>query len=310
MPVSCSTLQRSLEWCMGTPELPGIRRRIYYISKDQIAQWPRYNRDVNTRRANAAELIGSFILVADAAWKYIDILADKSQLTSEAQGELPSQTQLNKLVAVHPGVGPEATAAACYLNNSDNVFIVEDMKGFFRVVGCEKWMTKTTVTQDNGQGPTGTTSTTINVEATDEVPAPFYYGTIETEDGDIDCSENGGSGSNNGVTTFNDMVTINGITRSVTDGSVSVQGPLTSLRFTGQNMDFIKIYPGNNNSENASIAANGASATWNGNVVGPAAVTVTHGRGDGDTFNEDTWFSISVIPSGGNDDPEPGDDQD
>ena len=69
---------------MGTPELPGIRRRIYYISKDQIAQWPRYNRDVNTRRANAAELIGSFILVADAAWKYIDILADKSQQIGRA----------------------------------------------------------------------------------------------------------------------------------------------------------------------------------------------------------------------------------
>lgn len=30
--------------------------------------------------------------------------------------------------------------------------------------------------------------TTINVEATDEVPAPFYVGTLETEDGDIDCS--------------------------------------------------------------------------------------------------------------------------
>ncbi len=189
---------------MGTPELPGIRRRIYYLSKDQIAKWPSYNRD-NYLRAKAAVLIGSFTLVADAKWKYIDILADKSQLTSEAQGEIPSQTQLNKLTAVHPGVGPDATAAACYLNNSDNVFIVEDTKGYFRVVGSEKWITKTTVTQDNGQGPTGTTSTTINVEATDEVPAPFYVGTIDTEDGVIDCMaevegtiDGGSSGGNTG----------------------------------------------------------------------------------------------------------------
>ena len=172
---------------MGTPELPGIRRRIYYISKSLIARWPPYNRDEN-RRAKTAVLTGNFTLVADAKWKYIDILADKSQLTSEAQGEIPSQTQLNKLTAVHPGVGPEASAAACYLNNSDNVFIVEDAKGWYRVVGCEKWLTKTTVSQDNGQGPTGTTSTTINVEASDEVPAPFYMGIIETEDGDIDCN--------------------------------------------------------------------------------------------------------------------------
>ena len=122
MPQNCTPFQKSLAWCMGIPELPGIRRRIYYISKDQIAQWPPFNRDDNYR-AKTAVLTGNFTLVADAKWKYIDILPDKSQLTSEAQGELPCQTQLNKLVAVHPGVGTEASAAACYLNNSDNVFV-------------------------------------------------------------------------------------------------------------------------------------------------------------------------------------------
>ena len=184
---ACSSLQNSIGWCMGTPELPGIRRRIYYLSKNSIVRWPSYERDSLFRTRNTV-LRGNFVLAADVKWKYIDILSDKSQLTSEAQGEFPSQTQLNKLVAVHPGVGPDATAAACYLNNSDNVFIMEDNKGWFRVVGCEKWVTKTTVAQDNGQGPTGATSTTISVEATDEVPAPYYVGIIETEDGDIDCN--------------------------------------------------------------------------------------------------------------------------
>lgn len=184
---TCTNLQKSLDWCMGTPELPGIKRRIYYIAKSQIAAWPTFVRDENGR-VTSSVLSGSFTLVADATWKYIVILADKSQLTSEAQGEIPSQTQLNKLVAVHPGVGAEASAAAAYLNNSDNVFVVEDMKGKFRVVGSDRWLTKTTVAQDNGQGPTGATSTTINVEATDEVPSPFYEGTLVSEDGDIDCS--------------------------------------------------------------------------------------------------------------------------
>ncbi|MCR5314376.1 MAG: hypothetical protein K6E52_00570 [Bacteroidaceae bacterium] len=211
MAKNCSPLQRSLEWCMGTPELPGIRRRIYYIAKSKIVQWPKYVRDAN-RRSTEATLSGSFLLAADAKWQFIDILADKSQLTSEGQGEVPSQTQLNKLTAVHPGVGPEATAAACYLNNSDNVFIIEDMKGLYRVVGSEKWLTKTTVAQDNGQGPTGATSTTISVEATDEVPAPFYMGVIETEDGEIFCSDDaesgnagGNSGSNSGSNSGNNQ---------------------------------------------------------------------------------------------------------
>ena len=183
---TCTALQRSLAWCQGTPELPGVKRRIYYIAKSEIVTWPTLPRDTYGRPTSAA-LTGSFVLKADTKWKFIDILPDKSQLTSDAQGELPSQTQLNKLTAVHPGVGEEAAAAAAYLNNSDNVFLVQDMKGNWRVVGCDKWITKTTVAQDNGQGATGTTSTTISVEATDEVPAPFYSGTIETEQGEINA---------------------------------------------------------------------------------------------------------------------------
>ena len=184
---NCINLQRSLDWCMGTPELPGIKRKVYFIAKNQIAKWPAFTRD-ESGRITSSTLAGSFVLVADAKWHFIVILADKAQLTSEAQGEIPSQTQLNKATLVRPGVGPEAAEAAAYLNNADNVFVVEDMKGNFRVVGSERWLTKTTVAQDNGQGATGTTSTTISVEATDEIPSPFYVGTLETEEGSIECS--------------------------------------------------------------------------------------------------------------------------
>lgn len=188
MPNNCtSPLQQSLAWCQGTPELPGIRRRLFYIAKSNIVTWPTLTKDA-VGRPQSATYTGSFVLKADVKWKYIDILPDKSQVTSEAQGELPSQTQLNKLTAVHPAVGPEAAAAAAYLNNADNVFLIEDMKGKFRVIGSKLWTTKTTVAQDLGQGATGSTSTTITAEATDVVPAPFYQGNIETEDGTIDAS--------------------------------------------------------------------------------------------------------------------------
>lgn len=187
MPQSCTNLQQSLGWCEGTPEYAGIRRKLYYTNKNNIVAWPTLPTD-SKGRVTSAELQGNFELAENANWKYIDIIPDKSQLTSEPQGEYPSQTQLNKLVAVHPGIGPEATAAAAYLNNSDNVFLAQDAKGRFRVVGSEAWQAKTTVNQDNGQGAAGTASTTINVEAPDKVPAPFYSGEIVTEDGVINES--------------------------------------------------------------------------------------------------------------------------
>ncbi len=199
MATVCSTIQQSLAWCQGTPELPGIKRRIYYISKDQIVSWHTLTYDALGRLTSAA-YSGSFVLAADASWKFIDILPDKSQLTSEAQGEVPSQTQLNKLVAVHPSVGLDASALSAYVNNNDCVYLVETVRGQFRVVGSEKWQVKSTVAQDLGQGATGTTSTTLNVEATDECPAPFYFGEIVTEDGVINEDNGGGNGGGHGGT--------------------------------------------------------------------------------------------------------------
>ena len=143
----CLSIQKSLAWCQGRPELPGVKRRVYYISKSDILQWPTLPHDANGRLTGTA-YSGNFVLRSDSTWKFIDIIPDKSQLTSDPQGEYPSQTQLNKLVAVHPAVDAEGSAAAAYLNNNDNVFLVEDMRGAFRVVGSDKWLTKTTVNQD------------------------------------------------------------------------------------------------------------------------------------------------------------------
>ena len=287
---NCSPLQKSLAWCMGTPELPGIRKRIYYISKDQIAQWPTYIRDYYNRRAKKAAYRGNFVLVADAKWKYIDIIPEKSQLTSEPQGELPSQTQLNKLVTVFPGVSPEASAAACYLNNSDNVFLVEDMKGFFRVVGCRKWFTKTTVSQDNGQGPTGNTSTTINVEAPDEVPSPFYMGIIETEDGDVQGEMFDDSDDPAEAPVYDNEVSINGLAYNVAGREISIHGPLTTIIFTGENMLQIKVRTSNSTEDVALMDTDRATATWRGNLPAPATVAVSKRENNTDVL----WFILDV----------------
>lgn len=75
------------------------------------------------------------------------------------------------------------------LNNVDNVYFVPVSNGErneWRVLGCEAYDNiKTTCQQDQGQGVTGSTSTTISVEATDDVPTPFYGGRLATVDGII-----------------------------------------------------------------------------------------------------------------------------
>lgn len=171
----CSSIQKSLAWCQGRPQYAGIRRRLYFIDKKNIVQWPKLPRDSNGR-PQGATYDGIFILATDKEWLYIDILPEKSQLTSEPQGEYPAQTQLNKLVAVHPGIEEEATEFAALMNQADSVFLVEDMQGLLRVVGHEHYPVKVTVAQDAGQWGGSAPSTTITVEAADDVPAPVYGG--------------------------------------------------------------------------------------------------------------------------------------
>ena len=316
----CSSIQRSLAWCQGKPELPGVKRRVYYISKYDILQWPELQHDANGRLKSAA-YSGDFVLRADTKWKFIDIIADKSQLTSEAQGEYPSQTQLNKLVAVHPGVDDEASAAAAYLNNNDNVFLVEDMRGSIRVVGSDKWPTKTTVAQDLGQGTTGSTSTTINVEATDECPAPFYAGTIDTDGGSFNPEGNpnqntgGNSGGNNSggssssnTPSYNNTVLINGVSYSVSGDLGTITGPITSIKITGSHMNNISVvYDSNNVEDHVNPTSNGSVATWTGNITAPNTVSVHRGTNANGSSIE-MWFKFTVgsgiVPTpSGNDQP-------
>jgi len=306
----CSSIQKSLAWCQGRPELPGVKRRIYYISKYDIVKWPTLQHDANGRLTSAS-YSGDFTLLADSKWKYIDIIADKSQLTSEAQGEYPSQTQLNKLVAVHPGVEAEATAAAAYLNNNDNVFLVEDMRGAFRVVGSEKWPTKTTVTQDLGQGVTGTTSTTINVEATDECPAPFYAGRIVVDEGTINEDGNssqssGGSSSGGGssVPVYDSGVYLNGLYYNIAKGSkLTIAGNLSTMKFTGKDMTSITYeYQGELESDIDVEYPAGTVATWKGSITAPKTITIRRTEGQGDNKQVVVWFTIELVTSSSSND--------
>ena len=178
----CSVIQKSIDWCEAKAVKPGIRKRIMYVSKKAIAKWPERQRDSNGRPVSASyEDDSSFVLTVGEYWRYIDTYAAKSKATSDPQGEFPSQTQLNKLEVIIPGTGPEESALCVYVNNTDSVFLVEDNHGRIRVYGCEDYETKSTCSQDLGEGPTGTAQTVLSVEAPDETLPPFYSGEITLE---------------------------------------------------------------------------------------------------------------------------------
>lgn len=180
-------LYQSLGFCQGKPVLPGIRRRTFYQKKSNIVKWPKLPAldAEGTDMKKIATYEGDFNLASDKKWLALDVLTAKSDVTCETQGEKPSVTSVNKTNLLHSGTDEAVTGFCRMAMNDDLVFLVQQRNGKFRVIGNEAFETSVKPSQTTGQGDTGEAGTTLEVSVTDECPAPFYTGKIETEDGDI-----------------------------------------------------------------------------------------------------------------------------
>lgn len=185
----CFAALQSLRYCQGTPVSPGIRRRAYYVSIGSIVKWPTIPED-EYGRPTSSVYDGAFTLAEGAKWLPLDHLPGKAEFKSESQGEEPSRTFKITGNFIHPLIDENAATAATSLINTRVVVLVEDMRGKWRVIGCEKYDgAVVSPARDNGQGATGTAGTTVAVEASDPVETPFYAGPIETEDGTINDAD-------------------------------------------------------------------------------------------------------------------------
>jgi hypothetical protein len=175
----------NLDWTDGQVSIPGIYRDLYYIPKGDISTWP----TLPANPASEAEEVtyeGSFTLGEAKTWKKINCIDIKSPVTCEPQGEIRSQTFLNKLTVVTALNEEKATAFAKLANNTDIVYLVrEKNSGQWRLIGNEMFQTNTRPMVNIGGDPTGEKGTTLEIEVTDPIPAPFYDGAIVTDDGDI-----------------------------------------------------------------------------------------------------------------------------
>ena len=187
-PTGCNAmdLYESLDFCDGKTVLPGIRPKAFFQKKSNIVTWPKLPELEDAKSMGAlATYVGNFVLAADKKWLTLKSLSTKSNVTSEVQGEKPSRTTLNKCTLKHPGTEEDAAGFCRQATADDLVYLVQQRNGKFRVMGCEEFETDTKPAQALGEGITGEAGTTLEIEATDLCPAPFYPGKIETEGGDI-----------------------------------------------------------------------------------------------------------------------------
>lgn len=184
--MNCDNLKyNDLDWCDGTLQIPGIRPKVYAISKRNIATWPVLPSVSATVMGALATYTGSFALVGTEKWMEVGVLVDKSPVNSVSQGGKPSKTALNTGVFMHPGVEEEATGFVRQANNDDLVYLFQQKNGKFRVLGNAMFQSETDFEQMLGGTVTDEMGTKITVKVSDVCPAPFYTGAIATTDGII-----------------------------------------------------------------------------------------------------------------------------
>lgn len=190
----CTTTLKNINWCQGKPNYSGVKRRAFIAARAGIVSYPDYPRDANGNPTSAI-MQGNYVMAEGEKFYVIEHNPEKAEFKAEAQGEFPSVTFKNDGTLVTPDVGPDTTAALAALANVEVVLIYEDMHGRFRVLGNEKWGARVTPSQSIGQGPTGSSVSTVAVSATDEVSMGFYNGPIPTVDGVINEGATSGTPS-------------------------------------------------------------------------------------------------------------------
>lgn len=202
--MNCSTksLYKSVEACPGKKNLPGIRRRLYYVHKAGIVTFPKLPNASDegiTDMAKLAQLQGDFVLAADTFFQFIDLKDDASNVTYETVGEDGSKLFNNQANAIVAGQDDEVKGFARQALNDDIVYVYQDRAGKFCVLGNDMFKCHTSPSGDTAAEATGAVTSTFAIQVYDECPVPTYTGKLQISATQyIDCADGEVKAVNNG----------------------------------------------------------------------------------------------------------------
>lgn len=189
MPRNCAAdvdLYENVDFCVGAASLPGMRPHFYFIKKADILLFPAPQGDEAASLEEVAVIKSNITLVADKKWKRVDLVEGESEPSCEDQGSEGSKSFNNKVTLVLPGTKEKVTGLIAKMNNDDIVIAYPQRDGKIRIIGNEMFRVQLKLTQNGGKSVTDAAQTSIEASVTDIFPAPFYQGTLVTEDGTID----------------------------------------------------------------------------------------------------------------------------
>ena len=193
MPDICSsekTLLQDVKFCQGKRSLPGTKKRVYLADIRDIVGFPEKPDRSGTgfTLEQVPVLSGNFTMATDKFFAQVDIINNNGKITVEAQGTFGSKTFKNTYTGNAPGTEEEVTGLIAELLNAEVIAVVPTRTGKFRVIGSEEFPAEVNPSQDTGQAPTDSNQTVLEISADDELPAPFFTGTLPISGGTLNCA--------------------------------------------------------------------------------------------------------------------------
>lgn len=193
MPDICSsekTLLQDVKFCQGKKSLPGTKKRVYIADIRDIVGFPEKPDRSGTgfTLGQVPVLSGNFTMATDKFFAQVDIINNNGKIAVEAQGTFGSKTFKNTYTGNAPGTEEEVTGLIAELLNAEVIAVVPTRTGKFRVIGSEEFPAEVNPSQDTGQTPTDSNQTVLEISADDELPAPFFTGTLPISGGTLNCA--------------------------------------------------------------------------------------------------------------------------
>lgn len=193
MPDICSsekTLLQDVKFCQGKKSLPGTKKRVYIADIRDIVGFPEKPDRSGTgfTLQQVPVLSGNFTMATDKFFAQVDIINNNGKIAVEAQGTFGSKTFKNTYTGNAPGTEEEVTGLIAELLNAEVIAVVPTRTGKFRVIGSEEFPAEVNPSQDTGQAPTDSNQTVLEISADDELPAPFFTGTLPISGGTLNCA--------------------------------------------------------------------------------------------------------------------------
>lgn len=178
-------LYEDVNFCPGDRSTPGTRNHFYFVKKSKCQSIPKPKGYTASSMDEVAVISDNIVLQENETWKKVALVPLETEVTNQSQGSYGSKTFQNKVILVLPGSAKKNTGLIAMLNNDDVLISVPMANGQHRLFGNSDYQTQVALSQAQGKTPTDPNTTTIEVTVDDQFPAPYYEGTLLTEEGTI-----------------------------------------------------------------------------------------------------------------------------